>query len=90
MYLKPAGSDAGDATIVVYSSAPASSRARRTPVQCGKLGEIEVVEGLAWLSDPVVAGAARQGRKVLLAERCGEHWQALASSQTTKSQRVMI
>ena len=25
MYLKPAGSDAGDATIVVYSIAPASS-----------------------------------------------------------------
>ena len=29
-YLKPALSDAGDATIVVYSSAPASSRAPRT------------------------------------------------------------
>ncbi len=26
MYLKPAGSDAGDATMVVYSIAPASSR----------------------------------------------------------------
>ena len=29
-YLKPAGSDAGEATIVVYSSAPASSSAPRT------------------------------------------------------------
>ncbi len=29
-YLKPAGSEAGAATIVVYSSAPASSRAPRT------------------------------------------------------------
>ena len=29
-YLKPAESEAGDATIVVYSSAPASSRAPRT------------------------------------------------------------
>lgn len=29
-YLKPAGSDAGAATIVVYSRAPASSRAPRT------------------------------------------------------------
>ena len=31
MYLKPAGSEAGAATIVVYSRAPASSRAVRTP-----------------------------------------------------------
>ncbi len=29
-YLKPAGSDAGAATMVVYSSAPFSSSARRT------------------------------------------------------------
>ena len=29
-YLKPAGSDAGDATIVVYSIAPASSSVPRT------------------------------------------------------------
>jgi hypothetical protein len=31
IHLKPAGSDAGDATIVVYSSAPASSSEARMP-----------------------------------------------------------
>jgi hypothetical protein len=31
MYLKPADSEAGAATMVVYSSAPASSRAERMP-----------------------------------------------------------
>ncbi len=30
MYLKPAGSEAGEAMIVVYSMAPASSRVERT------------------------------------------------------------
>jgi len=64
--------------------------ARRTPVQCGKLDEIEAVEGLAWPYDPVVAGAAELGMRELLAERCGEHWQALVSLQTTKSQMVTI
>ena len=31
MYLKPAGSEAGDAMMVVYSIAPASSNAALTP-----------------------------------------------------------
>ena len=30
MYLEPAGSEAGEATMVVYSMAPASSRVERT------------------------------------------------------------